>query len=641
MTDTNSVAAGYDPYAGFDNLLKEREKAGPASKSDPIPGIAHGAITGILGVDSQGGDPNKGKAPGIWSSDGPGPAKALGAWMRGHGIADEPYNAFPGGLPEGHKDVQQDKQLSSFPTRTDTPENTPLNGGLLKTPFGPGMGLANPGAPGAPPPAPFPGAQPPAPPPAQPQPPPQPVARPAGPPAAQPSMAPPGPQPGAVPPTSGPVAPVPAAPQVDHSIIPSDSLLGRVISGANSWRNQNRLTLLAMAGGLAGSQSWGQGIGRAFQAAGPAQQADIAQNNQNQTASLLMQKMPGLTMEQARGIAGNKEIMAQLVPQMFGAKQKNFTVIGEDRYGNKQYGFVDPVAGTVTPMNAGGGAAGPGGGLPGAVRPGTEDLHGEDFLKQQDPRYADYVRSVSTGKLPYPSARELGTPQGRKFREDLEQYDPQFNFQSPTARQKAFNEFYGGGKGDLAYGALGQATNHIAGLADEVDKVGNRTLPAYNAVVNKGGEMLGQVTTGPLEQNVHAVADELSKFWKGTGSNSDAEIRAWEEKFPVNGSKAQQKAAVKKLVELAEGGMDSLESRRTQDLGPNAKQLPEKIPPQTRETIERLKTWANSPDAKFSGRQTPEEAAKALPMITKKEDYDRLPKGTPFRDENGKAWTKP
>ena len=78
---------------------------------------------------------------------------------------------------------------------------------------------------------------------------------------------------------------------------------------------------------------------RAFSNAAP-----IAQ--QNQTVQALMKR--GLPPDLAHILAASNPQCAQSNPPAdHGPKQHQFTQIGEDAYGNKKYGFVDPVTSKV------------------------------------------------------------------------------------------------------------------------------------------------------------------------------------------------------------------------------------------------------------------------------------------------------
>ena len=112
--------------------------------------------------------------------------------------------------------------------------------------------------------------------------------------------------------------------------------------------------------------------------------------------------------------------------------------------------------------------------------------------------------------------------------------------------------------------------------------------------------------------NVHALADELSKIWRG-GGNSDSEVRAWENGFPVNGTLPQQRAAVGKAAELYEGGISALERKRQDSFGATASQLPPIIDPKAENTIATMKAWANGGQASAQGASATQPTAPLVP----------------------------
>src|SRR6185437_14065691 len=105
-----------------------------------------------------------------------------------------------------------------------------------------------------------------------------------------------------------------------------------------------------------------------------------------------------------------------------------------------------------------------------------------------------------------------------------------FTAQTYQQRQKAYNDWYGGGKSQQTVKALDQALSHTLGLVDNVDKLGNYGAGSIvNKPINEAESAVGMETGYvPLRTNAHAVADELGKVWKGAGL-SDTEIKNWAE----------------------------------------------------------------------------------------------------------------
>src|SRR5271166_5996384 len=119
----------------------------------------------------------------------------------------------------------------------------------------------------------------------------------------------------AIPPTAMPTQGA-LTPGGGSHLFPEGSLLDRLVTNIGNFRDANRLTLLAMAGGLAGSQNWGTGLSRAFTAAVPAQRADIALGNQNATINYLVSH--GFPPDLARSVGTSPQLMQEAIGQMTG-----------------------------------------------------------------------------------------------------------------------------------------------------------------------------------------------------------------------------------------------------------------------------------------------------------------------------------
>ena len=121
-----------------------------------------------------------------------------------------------------------------------------------------------------------------------------------------------------------------------------------------------------------------------------------------------------------------------------------------------------------------------GGSAPGGQ--GTADdpsLTGTSYIDaiRSDPRFgpqkADLVQGIIAGKLPYPSGMLLKTPYGQWLQGAVSQAEPGFNAQVYQQRQKAFNDFYGGGKDQSGVQQIRQAADHGLALTGSLDRLGN------------------------------------------------------------------------------------------------------------------------------------------------------------------------
>jgi hypothetical protein len=237
---------------------------------------------------------------------------------------------------------------------------------------------------------------------------------------------------------------------------------------------------------------------------------------------------------------------------------------------------------------------------PGAPPSGQDvtQLHGADYLKTLPPDRANIVQMIAEGRAPFPSGFIMKTPYGQWLTQAVGQYEPGFTAQTYQQRQKAYNDWYGGGKSQQTVKSLDQALSHTLGLVDNVEKLGNWPLGAVvNKPVNEAESAAG-VETGyvPLRTNAHAVADELGKIWKGANL-SDTEIKSWAEGFRLNGSVPQQKADVAELMKLVNGGIDALEDQRRTSFGPLADTLPPVVSPEIQAKLDAIKGWATGKPA--------------------------------------------
>jgi len=374
-----------------------------------------------------------------------------------------------------------------------------------------------------------------------------------------------------------PPAAAPAAPPQDNSFIPKDSLVGRMLAGANNWRDQNRLTLLAMAGGLAGSQSIGQGIGRAFSAAVPAQQADIRQNQQNQTAQALIAR--GVPHDVAMAASSNPAILQQMLPQLFGAKQKKFTQVGEDMFGNKKYGFVDEVSGQVTPFAGstpfgGGGAGGAAGG--GDV---NSDLKGDDYLKQFPPEIQAAVKSYHAGESMPTGNPRAGFTQAVK--QIAQKYGQDIGSPADDNTYAAKHKMLTGLASTTPGGIGGQMTyartslNHLGDVAEAATALNNSSglgMAPLADWVNWGRGLTTEqaAKVDALKDRAGHYGQEITKYYAGS-PGGEAERTAFQTSLAGTKSPEQLAAVLEAELELARGKISKTQATIDETMGPGSK----------------------------------------------------------------------
>jgi hypothetical protein len=315
----------------------------------------------------------------------------------------------------------------------------------------------------------------------------------------------------------------------------------------------------------------------------------------------------------AKAAAMNPKILEAMMISRLGNKSApEWGVIGEDRFGKKQYGFIDRVGGKVTPY--GDTALADGSGV------GDDTQTGEAYLKTLPTQEATQVKALVEGRLrPPPMGRK--NPYWEQLLAKAGQYEPGFDMTKFAARQATRTDF---DKGKAA-GNI-KALNTVMGHLDSMDKaiapLGNFTmLPgpmnyAKDIVRNNLGDEDYQRARANFRLAKGAVASELMKVFRETGG-SVTEVKDWEEKIHENDSPAALKETVKSAIELIGSRLNAVNDQWNRTMN-----------------VERPITALLSPTArKVWDRLHPEAAGEApaaeAPVLAKPEDLRGVPKQPP------------
>lgn len=399
-------------------------------------------------------------------------------------------------------------------------------------------------------------------------------------------------------------------------------MLGRLFENIGNWRDQNRMTLLALAGGLAGSQSWGQGLGRGFSAAAATIPQQNALNNQNATINFLTRS--GMDPNMARAISANPQLVQESLGQMTGlTPPKTLTV----QPGQMQMQWV-PGKGWQRISGAAGN--GTGGSL--YDDPAKWDAASiEDRLAavraQYGDDYAASVKALGEGRYLPPNRQGQVWGTAQSVYGMLDQG-------AIKARQDAYKKFYGGGDVDKRLTAFNQAfAQHGADLPETIEANSNYSFGGrlLNQPLSDAGRLVGtNTTTGPLATNTKALVDEVANLWKASGS-TDKEIEGWHDAVYndlVYGSPQQQRAAAAKLEQLGEGAINALEDQKQRDFGPAAASMPPLMSPATRQSLAKLKAWAAGGPASKPAQQAPQAINAGAIIEQAGHHYQHMPDGS-------------
>jgi hypothetical protein len=364
-----------------------------------------------------------------------------------------------------------------------------------------------------------------------------------------------------------PAGPPAAAPAPDSSSVPSGSLIDRLLGKTGNFIDNNRMALMALGAGMAGAQNLGQGLNRGMTMALPAMQADIAQQNQNASYQAIKSRLiaQGMSEGDAHSTAlaarGNPQLMAQLLPGLFGLKQEQFTQIGEDYLGNKRFGWVNPFTKTVTPLQ---GSAAGASSIP--TGPDGEPLQGQELqqaLEKSDPVTAAGVKGLLAGNL-NANPRQL-----QKLAPLASLVDPTFNMATFPARQALQKSYLGGGKDFQETQALNTVAGHMSKLADAVDKLDPSDWNAANKIRNWWSDSsFGK--TNPNLSNLRTVLtttnNELAKAYHG-GHVTDAAYGAFHAAMNEDQTGPGMKAAIGAMGDLLQSKIQAKESGWRQGMG--------------------------------------------------------------------------
>lgn len=239
-------------------------------------------------------------------------------------------------------------------------------------------------------------------------------------------------------------------------------------------------------------------------------------------------------------------------------------------------------------------------GAPGTAAPAPQGaLTGQEYLDSLPPNIAARVKGIVEGREAPPPGGSRA-PQAQALLNAAAQYEPGFDFTQWGARHSSAKDFSAGKSAEMVRSA-NQTIHHVGELVGSMDRLNNSQFPMYNAVGNTINTNLGKSAVTEFQPNAHAVAEELSKVFKGANM-SDAEIHQWEASLSPNMSPEQQRASVGKLMQLLNGSLSALEEKRARGMGQAAS---EKAPPllgeDAQKTLAAISGW-------LSGQPAPKPA---------------------------------
>ncbi len=350
---------------------------------------------------------------------------------------------------------------------------------------------------------------------------------------------------------------------------PSSGGFGSAMRGAIA--NMQGGPLGMIGGALAGGFGMGQGTPL------EQQQRVVLQNYQALIAA-------GVPEAKARLAAINPEAAKTIIGDAFGKDKYTVVKTGQNGLGIEQYEIFNPATGEHTPIRPTA-ADDSGGGL------GNMNLSGKDYLASLPKAQANIVQGMVEGTIAPPSSFALAKPYWQNMISAAKNYDPSFDATNWGGRVAGTKDFSSGKSSEMVRSA-NQTIGHIGDLITKMDALKNGDYPIKNAAGNYINSQMGGAAVTGFQQTAHAVADELSKVFKGAGI-SDSEIRQWEQNLSPNMSPAQQREAVTTAMSLLQHSLSALEEKRLNSIGPvAAEKAGPLLKPDAQTAVQRIKEWA-------------------------------------------------
>lgn len=146
------------------------------------------------------------------------------------------------------------------------------------------------------------------------------------------------------------------------------------------------------------------------------------------------------------------------------------------------------------------------------------------------------------------------------------QVDPSFDIGGYKTRYATRKDFTSG-VAARNIRSINTVVNHIDELSNAIPQLNNGSFQLVNKGKNTFREVTGDPNISKFNFAADAVASELASVFKGTGSGTDAEIKAWRNKINNAQSPEQLRAEVDEAVRLMSGRMDALQNNYKEGIG--------------------------------------------------------------------------
>lgn len=265
-------------------------------------------------------------------------------------------------------------------------------------------------------------------------------------------------------------------------------------------------------------------------------------------------------------------------------------------------------------------------------------LSGDEYLKTLDPKRANQIKAIATGK--YPLNKRASSY--NKDMQDVLAYDPNANEQTIKMRNDAASDYSSKGASGRILTSTATAASHLADLKEAYAALHNGNWNGVNFVKNAYASTHSgdrHIALNKANLAIDTIAPELDRIASGTDPTISG-TKSRKDKFNLNDDPASFAASLNEAGSLIKGKTDSLVENYQRLMG--QKEAPETLKPFSEKVLgsfkdlgvdlstvnDRIKPAALVPDAPVApAALVPSAPANALPSPKTKAEYDALPAG--------------
>lgn len=198
---------------------------------------------------------------------------------------------------------------------------------------------------------------------------------------------------------------------------------------------------------------------------------------------------------------------------------------------------------------------------------GDTTLTGEEYLKTVPADVAAKARMLIDGRMPWPTAGALRSPQMQAILSAAVQADPTLDAANSKTRVATRVNFTSG-KARQNITAINTALHHIHSLAKAAEQLDNFEYPAafLNSPTNAALDWMGDKRMPSFREKRNAVASELTRVFRGTGGNVH-DIQEWEKTINEAQSPEQLRGVIGGAFELLTGRLKAMNDEYAAGMG--------------------------------------------------------------------------